>query len=181
MKPADSAEVELESLIELFYDDPRHLGRFEHVVAADLPEPANALLAHDYHMTVTVERHHGCPVDVKVFQSRTDGDHYSRKIALLRKTDRRVVMFGIVRMNMSMLSPKVRLEIESRQAPLGHILIKHQVLRAVKLLNLFRIQPGEDLRQGLNLGDGAVCYGRTALIYCDGSPAIELLEIVAQD
>jgi hypothetical protein len=26
---------------------------------------------------------------------------------------------------------------------------------------------------------GDVMYGRTALIYCDGAPAIELLEIVA--
>ncbi len=180
MNRTDSAEVELDSLIGLFYDDPQQLGRFEQVSADEVPAPAKALLAHDYHMTVTVEHYHGCPVDVKVHQTLIQGDDYSRKIILTRQSDDHVVMFGIVRLNMSLLSPGVRAEIESQQTPLGRILIKHNVLRAVKLLRLFRIQPGNDLRSAMGLNESQVCFGRTALIYCDGSPAIELLEIVAQ-
>jgi chorismate-pyruvate lyase len=180
LSPADSADVELEELIQLFYDDPNQLGRFPDATSDDVPEPANQLLAHNHHMTVTVERFHDCPVDVKVLESTTQGDHYSRKIILTRQSDDVVVMFGIVRLDMSVLSPEVRAEIEAKETPLGRILIKHDVWRVVKLLNLFKIEAGDDLIASMKRSSDDVFFGRTALIYCDGSPAIELLEVVAQ-
>lgn len=178
VNPTDFTDIELDSLIELFYDDPGDLGTFEKIDRADVPEPSNALLAHDYHMTVTVERHHGCPVDVVVHQTRRDENHYARKIVLTRQTDQQVVMFGLVRLDLSVLNAAVRAEIESQEIPLGRILIKHNVLRKVRLLSLFRIRPGKELAGFLQLKPGQTCYGRTALIYCDEKPAIELLEIV---
>jgi chorismate-pyruvate lyase len=180
LSPADSADVELEELIQLFYDDPNQLGRFLDATSDDVPEPANQLLAHNHHMTVTVERFHDCPVNVKVLESTTQGDHYSRKIILTRQSDDVVVMFGIVRLDMSVLSPEVRAEIEAKETPLGRILIKHDVWRVVKLLNLFKIEAGDDLIASMKRSSDDVFFGRTALIYCDGSPAIELLEVVAQ-
>ena len=38
---------------------------------------------------------------------------------------------------------------------------------------------GEDLAAIFGVTPGSVTYGRTALIYCNGKPAVELLEIVA--
>ena len=180
MSSADSADVELEELIQLFYDDPNQLGRFHDATSDDVPEPANQLLAHNHHMTVTVERFHDCHVDVNILESTTDGDRYSRKIILTRQSDGVVVMFGIVRLDMSVLSPEVRTEIEAKETPLGRILIKHDVWRVVKLLNLFKIEAGDDLIASMKKTGNDVFFGRTALIYCDGSPAIELLEIVSQ-
>jgi chorismate-pyruvate lyase len=179
LNPADSAGVELDVLIELFFEDAGKLGRFEEVNADSVPEPSRALLAHDQHMTVTVERHHASPVDVKVIQTRTDGEHYSRKILLTRQSDGGVVQYGIVRLNKAYLLPEVQAEIERQETPLGRILINHDVLRVVKLLNLFKIECGIELAEEFGFDVGQVCYGRTALIYCDGSPAIELLEIVS--
>ena len=178
MIPSNSADIELQQLIELFYDDPSQLGQFVHTAACDLSEIGRQLLAHDRHMTVTVELFHQGSVDVQVLESRQDTEHYFRKILLTRKSDSRVVMFGIVRLNLAVLSPQVRAEIESHATPLGRILIEHNVLRVVKLGRLFQISPGEDLRQLLQLQPAAVCHGRTAMIFCEGQPAIELLEIV---
>ena len=180
LNPADSADVELDLLIQLFYDDPDRLGRFQEVNPDDVPDPSRQLLVHNKHMTVTVEKYHSSPVDVDVLQTRRDGDHYSRKIVLTSQSDGQAVMFGIVRLDSAVLSPDVRDEIEAQRTPLGRILIDHNVLRVVKLLNLFRIDPGEDLATALQLETGSTCFGRTALIFCDGAPAIELLEIVAQ-
>lgn len=180
LNPADSADIELDLLIQLFYDDPDRLGRFQELKPEQVPDPSHQLLVHNKHMTVTVEKYHSSPVDVNVLQTRIDGDHYSRKIVLTSQDDQQAVMFGIVRLDLSVLSPNVRIEIEKQDTPLGRILINHNVLRAVKLLNLFRIDPGEDLLNALKLESGRTCYGRTALIFCDGAPAIELLEIVAQ-
>lgn len=179
LNPTDSANVGLQDLIQLFFEDMSLLGRFEEVAAEDIPEPSRSLLAHDQHMTVTVERHHASCVDVKVLESRTDGEHYSRKILLSRKTDGGVVQYGIVRLNKALIDPVVRDEIEQQETPLGRILINHSVMRAVKLLNLFKIQCGAELAREFGFEVGQICFGRTALIYCDGAPAIELLEIVS--
>ena len=129
-------------------------------------------------MTVTLEEHHGCPVDVHVLESRIEGDHYARKITLTRQSDDSVVMFGIVRMDRTVLAEAVRDEIESQRTPLGRVLIENNVLRSVKLLNLYRIEASEDLAGSFGVDAGSVCFGRTAMIYCDEAEAIELLEIV---
>jgi chorismate-pyruvate lyase len=179
LNDADLAHVELEQLIHLFFDDEAQLGQFEEVGADQVPEPNRSLLAHDQHMTVAVEKHHQSSVDVKVLQARTDGEHYSRKILLTRQSDGGVVQYGIVRLNKSYLAPDVRDEIERQEIPLGRVLINHNVLRVVKLLSLLKIQCGPELASEFGFEDGQICYGRTALIYCDGSPAIELLEIVS--
>jgi chorismate-pyruvate lyase len=178
LNSADFADVELDLLIKLFFDNADGLGSFEEVSAEQVEEPSRTLLAHDHHMTVTLEEYHNSPVDVKVLQSRTDGDHYSRKILLTRQSDGGVVQYGIVRLNLSILAPDVRQEIENQQTPLGRILINHNVLRVVKLLSLLRIKSGPDLAAAFGFEIGQICFGRTALIYCDGAPAIELLEIV---
>lgn len=179
MNPADSADVELDILIKLFFDDSAQLGVFNEVTTDLVTEPSQSLLAHDHHMTVTVEKHHNSPVDVKVLETRTDGDHYSRKILLTRQSDDKVVQYGIVRLNTSVLASAVRDEILAQKTPLGRILINHNVLRVVKLVSLLKIECGPELAESLGYQVGQTCFGRTALIFCDGAPAIELLEIVS--
>ena len=61
------------------------------------------------------------------------------------------------------------------------MLIEHNVLREVQLASLYRITPGPDLCRLFDVQDPLATYGRTAFIYCDGYPAVELLEIVAPD
>jgi chorismate-pyruvate lyase len=129
-------------------------------------------------MTVTVEAFHGCPVTVQVLQTLVTPTHYSRRILLRRESDDRVVQFGIVRLAIALLDEEVRREIESQSAPLGRILIEHNVLRDVRLLSLWRIAPGSELCGYFQIRGTDPCFGRTALIYCDGVPAVELLEIL---
>ena len=177
---SDSTLVDLESLLALFFDDLHPLGKFTEVEADQIVGPSRDKLAHDEHMTVTVEEYHGCHVDVDVLEHRTDGDHYSRKILLRRQTDNKVVMYGLVRLLLPAVSDVVREQIESRQIPLGRVLINHKVLREVQLLGLYRIQCGPELAEVFNCSEGDIVYGRTAIIRCDGQPAIELLEIVGR-
>ena len=169
---------DLDTLVALFYRDPALLGQFELVSAHEMPADYQTLLAHQNHMTVTVERFHISPVDVRVLSSQMTGTHYARKILLARQSDGVIVQFGIVRINFAFLDDDVRREIESRSRPLGRILIEYNVLREVELVSLWRVTPGEDLRSQFNLPPGVATYGRTALIHCNGEPAVELLEIV---
>ena len=130
------------------------------------------------HMTVTVESHHKSPVDVRVLETHVTPTHYSRRILLERRSDGQVVQFGIVRLNSTFLGEDVRQEIEHEGTPLGRILIEHDVLRDVRLLSLWKIEPGSDIMDVFGLDTAQTCYGRTALIYCNGLPAVELLEVV---
>jgi len=88
------------------------------------------------------------------------------------------VLYGIMRVHWKWLSPAVRAEIEAEDTPLGRILITHDVLRRIRLSALWRVTPGDELRELFGLSGAQPIYGRTAIIECDHEPAIELLEIV---
>ena len=174
----DPVDVELDALISLFFDEAGQVGEFQDVAANEIPSPFRELLAHDRHMTVTVERHHQSPVDVHVVSTRSTDESYSRNSLLVRQSDGKIVQFGIVRLNFDFFSDAVRREVERQQVPLGRVLIQHDVMRQVRLLNLYRVVAGPILARAMGIEPGSECYGRTAMIFCNGAAAIELLEIV---
>ena len=179
----DDAGVKIETLIGEFFDSDQGDTELGHCVCVtQLPQPYNRLLNHHAHMTVTVESHHGDKVDVVVHRHhrRQDahGDWYSREITLQTCAAGKTVQYGIVRLNVNALAAEVWQQIESQHTPLGRVLIEHNVLREVQLCHLWKFTAGTRLAELLHVDVGQVVYGRTALIYCDGEPAIELLEIV---
>lgn len=170
---------DLETLCRLFYPSSREVGEFTAVAGEAMPGAHARLLAHDEHMTATVEAFWREPVDVRVLAKRRDGSHYAREITLARRSDGRVVQFGVMRVNFELLESEVRREIESESTPLGRILIERNVLRRVQLCQPWRIVMANALAARLEAKPGETTYGRTAFIECNGAPAIELLEIVA--
>ena len=169
---------ELGVLAGLFYRSVDELGDFQEVGHNDLPAACRSLLANDRHMTVNLEGHHGCPVEVVVLESGMSETHYWRKIVLKRREDGAAVLFGIVRLTRALLSEEIRSEIEDEQIPLGRVLIDADVMRNVRLLSLWRVIPKFELCRIFGLSSPRPCYGRTALIYCDNALAIELLEVI---
>ena len=179
MNPIESPQVELDELIGLFFPESHaRFGTTHEIDASAMPADADSLLNHCEHMTVTVEDFHSSEVDVKVLEEQDSATHYSRKILLTRKSDGGVVQFGIVRLDMSTLPQLVQDQIRERKIPLGRILISHDVMRAVRLAKLYRFAAGEELASHFSVDPGSDVFGRTAWMYCNGKPAIELLEIV---
>lgn len=171
-------QIDLAELVDLFYDQTSSVGEFTEVAAGEIPAATRELLDHEQHMTVTVEKFHRCPVEVEVLRSDIQGKWYAREIVLKRSSDSAVVQYGIVRLNLDVLAESVKQEILAAEKPLGRVLIENDVLRSVRLHSLQKITAGPVLRHLFGLNSGAVCYGRTAMIYCDGQPAIHLLEVV---
>ena len=169
---------DLAALVDLFYHAPAALAQFDEVTAEAMSNEHRTLLAHNNHMTVTVEAFHDSLVDVVVCRENISENHYAREILLNRQSDGGVVQYGIMRVDFARLDEPVCEEIRSRHLPLGRILITHNVLRQVQLQSLWKVTPAEPLAQRLGMSAPAITYGRTALIYCDGEPTIELLEIV---
>ncbi len=175
MNPHD----ELQALIGLFPDDPPLITKAEHVPAALVPEPYKGMLVHDHHMTVTMEKYHDSPVDVRILDRHESRDVYSRKIVLLKSGTSEVVQFGIVKFNFAYVTDAVRDEIIAGETPLGRVLINHNVLRHIDFGVALRITAGPALAEYLQMPAGDVTYGRLATIFCNQQPAVDLLEISA--
>jgi chorismate-pyruvate lyase len=145
-----------------------------------IPFPEDQLLVHHEHMTEVLERHFGSPVGVTVLEEAWDGGLYTRKIALApRGQPGKVVEWGIVRLDLRYLSEPVKAEILDKRLPLGAVLIKHDVLRRVKPRWFIRFpDDGPTLKLFGPLPHPGPVYGRIGTIYCDGEPAIEVLEVV---
>jgi hypothetical protein len=180
MTPASSDGPELRTLLDLFPPND-FLDHSELVPADQVPSPYSSLLVHEHHMTVTVEAHHGCLVDVRVLEERRVGESYARKILLALQGSGRVVQFGIMRIRLDLCSQAVRQEILARTTPLGRILIQHNVLRRIEPTAFLRVLPGPAMMQWFGLDKPQLTYGRLALIHCNDQPAVELLEIVAPE
>ncbi len=152
------------------------------VPRAAVPQPQRALLDHEDHMTVTLEAHHGGVVDVDVLERVAYDGRYARRIVLRRATAA-VVMFGIALIDFRFTTEAARREVLSETIPLGHVLIRHSRLRQISTHCLLEIEPDREMRRHFGLGDRVDCdgspvHGRLATIFCDGRPAVELLEVV---
>ena len=175
MNPRD----ELLALTQLFPEPEALFLRAEHIPSAVIPEPYKTMLAHDQHMTVAMETYHQTTVDVRVLDSKREGNEYSRRILLLKHGTDRVVQFGIVRFHLGYVTDTVRSEILAGQTPLGRILINQNVLRHIDLGAILEITSGPGLASYFRMPVGAITYGRLATIFCDRQPAVDLLEISA--
>jgi chorismate-pyruvate lyase len=172
---------DLKSLVTLFGRTVDDVGQFEEVAADQLRPYFRQLLDHHDHMTARLEAACGCRVAVEVKRRRLTPSRYERISVLRDARGGRVLQYGVVRLQCVYLDETVREDIEEEQTPLGRILIQHRVLRRVQRIALWRIATGPELRRAFSLAQPTVTYGRTALIYCDGNPAIELLEILAPE
>jgi chorismate-pyruvate lyase len=178
--PAGFQGPDIRTLFALF-PPSGDLPEYEFVPADEVPAPYDALLVHEHHMTVTVERHHGSLVDVDILDRVHQGDSYARKILLRLQSTGRVVQFGIARIHLQYCGSPVRREILAGKTPLGRILIEHDVLRRIEPTAYLRIIPGAVMMGWFGLDRPIPTYGRLAYIHCNGQPAIELLEVVAPE
>ena len=149
------------------------------VHASAMPEPYRGLLAHDQHMTVTVEAYYGVPVDVRVLEAGREDEFYHRKIVLTLHGTDRIVQYGLVRINLAFCSDPVRAAILEQHTPLGRILIEHNVLRRVEPTAFMRVKPGPTLVETMGLAGSESLHGRTGVIFCNDQPAIAVLELLS--
>jgi hypothetical protein len=170
---------ELQELVTLFPEPGGHelYLTAEHVAKEATPEPYHRMLVHEHHMTISMESYHDCTVDVEVMASRFEDGLYLRKIRLHKSGTRNAIQFGYVRFNLDFVTEKVRAEILSEKIPLGRVLIQHNVFRHVDLGAILRFTAGPGMAEYLQMDVGQTTYGRLATIFCNGSPAIDLLEV----
>lgn len=164
-------------LCDGFFEDLSFLSSCRRLAPEEMPETARRLLVHREHMTAVLQRHYGQSVQLHVLRDELDDGHYARKILLTLPGRETIVELGIVRMDFRYVGEPIKQEILSRQAPLGDILIRHNVLRRISPRWYFEFSADTPIAREIGRAD-APAYGRVGTIYCDEEPAIEVLEVV---
>ena len=142
-----------------------------------LPARYRDLLVHNNHMTSALTAHYGRRVSLRVLEEMQDGDVYSREILLTLDDSDAVVEYGVMRLDLSLVTESVRSQILARTAPLGDVLIRHRVLRRIEPKWFVRFGAGSPLLAHFGT-DVNEAFGRIGIIHCNQKPAIELLEVV---
>jgi len=148
-------------------------------VAADMSPSHCKLLAHHDHMTAALQAFYETSVELTVLRSELGDDLYRREIVLTLRDSDTVVEYGIVRIDLRQTHDDVRRQIIDRVLPLGAILMNHDVLRRIEPKWFLEFEPGETLSNAFGTERAHLANGRVAVIHCNGRPAIELLEVVA--
>ncbi len=151
----------------------------ESVAPETLPERFHHLLVHRDHMTIRLSTYYGRSVALRVLDERTDGTVYRRRIVLVLEGSEEVVEFGVVRIDLRFVPEAARREILEQGKPLGDILIRHDVLRRIEPRWYLRLPLACPHLACFGPNRSGEAYGRVGTIYCNGEPAIELLEVVA--
>lgn len=167
----------LADLCDGLFDQLDQLTAARRIEPEALPEPARALLVHREHMTAVLERHFRAPVDLRVLRELRGERYYARRIELTLRSTAQLVEVGAVWIDMRRLPPPAAAEVLSKHAPLGDILIRHNVLRRISPRWYFEFDAQTEIARAF--GGTAPVYGRVGTIYCDDEPAIELLEVVS--
>lgn len=150
----------------------------EPVRASDMPKPFSELLVHNDHMTTRLRDHHRRPVELRVLDEVHEDPIYRRKIVLTLAGTDRVVEFGVVRIDFRLMLPATRAEILSHRRPLGDILIRSNLFRQIEPRWYVKLSARcPTLADFCDAGLEQV-YGRVGTIYCDGDPAVEMLEVI---
>lgn len=144
----------------------------------EIPQPQRALLDHEEHMTLTLQRHHGRELELRVLSEHLSGSCYRRMITLAIRGTQEIAEFGMVRIGLDLVPPAVRTEILHQAAPLGEILVRHRVLRRVEPKWFLRFGPQHSVLSYFGGSKTEDAFGRIGIIHCDAQPAIELLEVV---
>jgi chorismate-pyruvate lyase len=167
----------VEELYALFDEAPPPTLALE---PSGMPQPYRRLLAHEGHMTVTLESFHRTRVALEVLAERLRGERYARKILLRHGDSGAVVQYGIMQFDLAHANPELRREILAQEKPLGRALAEHGVLTRVSTHGLLALEPHEELRRCFELPTewSGPLYGRLATIFCDDHPVVDLLEVV---
>lgn len=175
----DTADSWLSDVLGQFPDERIKPGQVEVLEGDKLDGVYKELLVHTHHMTVTLERRHESPVHLEVLKVRHEGDSYARKLILRAGEDGPVVLAGIMRFRLECVSEKVRREIVDAVTPLGRILIDNHIMRKIETIAFLRFPLENSFGDLLgSAGEDGFTYGRIAIIFCNGAPAVELLELV---
>lgn len=191
MTKADTPQLSprewFKDLVGLFPTEEMVGSDFDVIAEGDVPPSYAGLLVHDSHMTRALEKTYGSAVNLHVLEVFKADPFYARRLYLSvgdgetsSGSRDAAVLAGIMRINLNVCHTDVRNLIVDANTPLGRVLLENNVLTRVQTVAYLKLAQNTTLASLFQSTDTAApAYGRLAMIFCDGEPAVELLEIVS--
>jgi chorismate-pyruvate lyase len=145
----------------------------------ETPQPYRTLLVHQSDMTSTLERFHHGSIRIRALSSKRRGDFYYREVLLYVEGHERVVEFGAIRIDFSLLPEPACAAILDEHLPLGHILNLYGIDFASRPKAYLKIWSDDLMNTNLRLSAPQWLYGRrNSLLVPSGGTLAEIVEIL---
>ena len=166
----------LDELYERFGRDmPEMLAR----KGDEVPEPYRSLLVHDCDMTPTLGSFHASPIYVTAINSFTENGFYYREVLLSSCKNDRPLLYGAIKINLSLLPEKGAQKVLGEIEPFGGILHECKVPHSSKPSGYFEVSAGDFIADQLNVPVGSLLFGRRNTLYSKKlEPLAEIVEIL---
>ena len=145
---------------------------------ARVPPPYHGLLVHEDDMTVTLERHCGGRVAVRVLCCALRGQSYFRRVLLVHEASARPVAMGAVRIRLDVLGARLRAKILSQREPLGRILREGGIPFVSRPAAFFEVRPNAEMMGVFRMPVSRTLYGRRTCVTLAGLRIGDIVEVL---
>lgn len=168
------------SLLEWFYQRAGlSLPRLEQVRPEAVPQPYRSILVHSDDMTPTLETFFGVRPGLSVLGRETGDESYRREVVLTLGSERRPVLYGVIRILLGHLPERAWQRVLRERHPLGHILQTEAIPHLSWPQTFFRVEADAHMTTVLRLKRAWDLYGRRNVLV-DGTRRLlaEVIEVL---
>jgi chorismate-pyruvate lyase len=145
---------------------------------ARVPPPYHGLLVHEDDMTLTLERHCGGRIAVRVLSCALKGQSYFRRVLLVEESSARPLAMGAVRIRLDVLGARGRAHILREKEPLGRILRESGVDFVSTPTAFFEVRPNAEMMGVFGMPASRILYGRRTHLTLAGARIGDIVEIL---
>ena len=143
-----------------------------------IPLPYRSLLVHESDMTLTLERHFGGRVALRVLSTFFRGGWYFRRVLLVQEYSGRPVQMGAIRMDLNAFSKRVRTQILNNEVPLGRILRDADIDFKSQAKVFLEVKPNSEMMGVFWLREPRTLYGRQTEMIYRGKHVGDIVEVL---
>lgn len=166
-------------LNEIYGRNDRVLPELIPLAGTQMPQPYRGLLVHQRDMTPTLCNFHKSRICIEALQSWRQGSMYYREVLLHSKESGRSLLYGGIKINLSLLPEAAAQKVLDEKEPLGGILADFEVEHSSEPSGYFEIKAGSFIEKKLVVEKGAILYGRRNTLYSPMKESIaEIIEIL---
>ena len=148
------------------------------ISSARVPPPYDGLLVHEEDMTLTLERHCGGRIAVRVLSSALKGQSYFRRVLLVQESSGRPLAMGAVRIRLDVLGARNRAKILRQREPVGRILRDGGVDFLSRPTAFFEVRPNAEMMGVFWMPESRALYGRRTHVTLAGVRIGDIVEIL---
>lgn len=148
------------------------------ISAYRMPLPYRSLLVHESDMSITLERHFGGRVALRVLSTFFKERWYFRRVLLVQEYSGKPVEMGAISMDLSAFSRRIRAKILKNEVPLGRILRDAKVDFKSQARVFLEVKPNAEMMGVFWMRESRSLYGRQTEMLYRGKKIGDIVEVL---